>query len=181
MHHQHGLDAGALRNRRALGIALVLVACFTGVELVAGLLTGSLALLADAAHMVSDTASLGLAFFAVWLAMRPATPRRSFGFRRAEILAALFNGVALVAVSIWIFVAAIGRLGDPPDVPGGWILAVGVAGLAVNVAAAWVLARAGVESLNVRAALGHVLADALGSAASSSRARSCCSPGGTTP
>ena len=164
MLHQHGLDAGALRNRRALGIALVLVAGFTGVELVAGLLAGSLALLADAAHMVSDTASLGLAFFAVWLAMRPATPRRSFGFRRAEILAALFNGVALVAVSIWIFVAAIGRLDDPPEVPGGWILAVGAAGLAVNVAAAWVLARAGVESLNVRAALGHVLADALGSA-----------------
>ena len=164
MHHQHGLDDRALRNRRALGMALVLIAGFTGVELVAGLLAGSLALLADAAHMVSDTASLALAFFAAWLAMRPATPRRSFGFRRAEILAALFNGVALVAVSIWIFVAAIGRLGDPPEVPGGWILVVGVAGLAVNVAAAWVLARAGRESLNVRAALGHVLADALGSA-----------------
>jgi cobalt-zinc-cadmium efflux system protein len=164
MHHQHGLDDRALRNRRALGMALVLIAGFTAVELVAGLLAGSLALLADAAHMVSDTASLALAFFAAWLAMRPATPRRSFGFRRAEILAALFNGVALVAVSIWIFVAAIGRLGDPPEVPGGWILVVGVAGLAVNVAAAWVLARAGGESLNVRAALGHVLADALGSA-----------------
>jgi cobalt-zinc-cadmium efflux system protein len=166
MHHQHGLEARALRNRRALGIALALIAGFAAVELVAGLLAGSLALLADVAHMVSDTASLGLAFFAAWLSLRPATPRRSFGFRRAEILAALFNGVALVAVSIWIFVAAIGRLGDPPDVPGGWILAVGVAGLAVNVAAAWVLARAGAgaQSLNVRAALGHVLADALGSA-----------------
>jgi cobalt-zinc-cadmium efflux system protein len=164
MHHQHGLEARALRNRRALGIALVLIAGFAAVEVVSGLLAGSLALLADAAHMVSDTASLGLAFFAAWLALRPATPRRSFGFRRAEILAALFNGVALVAVSIWIFVAAIGRLGDPPEVPGGWILAVGFAGLAVNIAAAWVLARAGAESLNVRAALGHVLADALGSA-----------------
>ena len=114
MHHQHGLEARALRNRRALGIALALIAGFAAVELVAGLLAGSLALLADAAHMVSDTASLGLAFFAAWLALRPATPRRSFGFRRAEILAALFNGLALAAVSIWIFVAAIGRLGDPP-------------------------------------------------------------------
>jgi cobalt-zinc-cadmium efflux system protein len=168
MQHQHGhsqaLNARAVRNRRALGIALVLVAGFAAIEVAAGFLAGSLALLADAAHMVSDTASLGLAFFAAWLATRPATPRRSFGFRRAEILAALFNGVTLVAVSIWIFVAAVGRLGDPPDVPGGWILGVGLAGLAVNVLAAWVLARAGAESLNVRAALGHVLADALGSA-----------------
>jgi cobalt-zinc-cadmium efflux system protein len=164
MHHQHGPEGRALRNRRALGIALALIAGFTVVELAAGLLAGSLALLADAAHMVSDTASLGLAFFAAWLALRPATPRRSFGFQRAEILAALFNGVALVAVSIWIFVAAIGRLGDPPEVPGGWIFVVGVLGLAVNVVAAWVLARAGAGSLNVRAALGHVLADALGSA-----------------
>lgn len=152
-----------MRNRRALGIALALTAGLAGVELVAGLLAGSLALLADAAHMVSDTASLGVAFFAAWLAMRPATPRRSFGFRRAEILAALFNGVALVAVAIWIFIAALGRLGDPPDVPGGWILVVGFVGLVVNVVAAWVLARAGSGSLNVRAALGHVLADLLGS------------------
>jgi cobalt-zinc-cadmium efflux system protein len=162
--HVHALDAQTSRSRAALGMALALIAGFTVVELAAGFLAGSLALLADAAHMVSDTASLGLAFFAAWLALRPATPRRSFGFRRAEILAALFNGVALVAVSIWIFVAAIGRLGDPPEVPGGWILVVGLVGLAVNVAAAWVLARAGAESLNVRAALAHVLADALGSA-----------------
>jgi cobalt-zinc-cadmium efflux system protein len=162
--HTHALDARGLRNRRALGAALMLVGGFTVVELAAGLLAGSLALLADAAHMLSDTGSLGLAFLAAWLSARPATPRRSFGFRRAEILAALFNGVTLVAVSIWIFVAAVGRLGDPPDVPGGWILAVGLAGLAVNAAAAWVLARAGGESLNVRAALTHVIADLLGSA-----------------
>jgi cobalt-zinc-cadmium efflux system protein len=162
--HAHGFEARARTDRRALGLALVLIAGFTVVEVVAGALAGSLALLADAAHMLSDTGSLGLAFFASWLAARPATPQRSFGFRRAEILAALANGVALVAVSIWIFVAAAGRLGDPPEVPGGWILAVGLAGLAVNVAAAWVLARAGTESLNVRAALTHVLADLLGSA-----------------
>ena len=161
--HVHVLDARAARNRSTLAIALVLIGGFTVVEVAAGILAGSLALLADAAHMLSDTASLGLAFFAAWLSTRPATPRRSFGFRRAEILAALFNGMALVAVSIWIFVTAVGRLGDPPEVPGGWILAVGVLGLAVNAVAALVLARAGADSLNIRAALGHVLADLLGS------------------
>jgi cobalt-zinc-cadmium efflux system protein len=165
MHAQpgHAPSPRARRNRRALGVALALIGSFTLVELVAGLLAGSLALLADAAHMLSDSASLALAFLAAWLAARPATPRRSFGSGRAEILAALVNGVALVAVSIWIFVAAIGRLGDPPEVPGGWVLVVGLAGLAVNVAAAWVLARAGTGSLNVSAALRHVVADLLGS------------------
>jgi cobalt-zinc-cadmium efflux system protein len=161
--HSHGIEARAAADRRALGSALVLIAGFLVVEVVAGLLAGSLAVLADAAHMLSDTGSLALAFLASWLAVRPATPQRSFGFRRAEILAALANGVVLAAVSIWIFVAAIGRLGDPPDVPGGWILAVGIVGLAVNAAAAWVLSRAGGESLNLRAALLHVLADLLGS------------------
>jgi cobalt-zinc-cadmium efflux system protein len=162
-HAGHALGSRARRNRRALGVALALIGGFTLVELVAGLLAGSLALLADAAHMLSDTGSLGLAFLAAWLASRPATPRRSFGSGRAEILAALVNGVTLVAVSIWIFVAAVGRLDDPPEVPGGWVLAVGAAGLAVNVAAALVLARAGASSLNIRAALSHVLADLLGS------------------
>ena len=161
--HSHGFEARAVADRRALGAALGLVAGFVVVEVVAGLLAGSLAVLADAAHMISDTGSLALAFLASWLAVRPATPQRSFGFRRAEILAALVNGVALVAVSIWIFIAAIGRLGDPPDVPGGWVLAVGLVGLAVNAAAAWILSRSGAESLNLRAALFHVLADLLGS------------------
>ena len=162
-HAGHAPGPRARRNRRALGVALALIGSFTVVELVAGILAGSLALLADAAHMLSDTGSLGLAFLAAWLASRPATPRRSFGSGRAEILAALVNGVALVAVSIWIFVAAVGRLDDPPAVPGGWVLAVGLAGLAVNAAAALVLARAGASSLNIRAALSHVLADLLGS------------------
>jgi cobalt-zinc-cadmium efflux system protein len=163
--HTHGRADGSRRNRRALGVALVLVGGFTVVEVVAGLLSGSLALLADAAHMLSDTGGLALAYLAAWLAARPATPQRSFGSGRAEILAALANGVALVALSIWIFVAAVARLGDPPEVPGGWILAVGLAGLAINALAALVLARAATQSgsLNVRAALRHVLADLLGS------------------
>ena len=161
--HEDGVSGRSLRNRRAIGTAIVLIGGFTVVEVVAGWLAGSLALLADAAHMLSDTGGLGLAFFAAWLASRPATPQRSFGSGRAEILAALANGVTLVAISIWIFIAAIGRLGDPPEVPGGWILVVGLAGLAVNALAALVLARAGTGSLNVQAALRHVLADLLGS------------------
>jgi cobalt-zinc-cadmium efflux system protein len=150
-------------DRRALAAALALVAAFLGVEVVAGVLADSLALLADAGHMLSDVGSLGLALFAAWIAQRPATPGRSFGYRRAEILAALANGVALVAVAIWVFVEAGIRIADPGEPLGGWMIVVGVVGLAVNVAAAWILARRESESLNVRAALRHVLADLAGS------------------
>jgi cobalt-zinc-cadmium efflux system protein len=167
-------DSGSLRNvhaheherlsadRRALAGALALVAAFMVVEITVGLLADSLAVLADAGHMLSDSASLGLALFAAWLAGRPATPQRSFGYRRAEILAALANGILLVVVAISIFVEAIRRLQSPPDVKGGWVLAVGAVGLAVNLAAAAVLGR-GSHSLNVRAARLHVLADLWGS------------------
>lgn len=151
-------------NRRALTIVLGLTLVFTAVEVVGGLLTGSLALLADAAHMLSDNLALTLALVAVWLAGRPSTPERSFGYQRAEILAALANGVILVGLAIWIFVEAWGRLGDPPDVLAGWVALVAVAGLAVNLTAAAILHRAGHDTLNIRAALRHVLADALGSA-----------------
>jgi cobalt-zinc-cadmium efflux system protein len=143
----------------------VLVSSFAVLEVVAGLLTGSLAVLADAGHMLTDTGSIGLALFASWLGSRPVTPQRSFGFRRAEILAALANGVALVAIAIWIFVEAGRRFSDPPDVRGGWVLAVGLAGLGVNAAAAWTLMRGTSGSLNTRAALLHVLADLAGSLA----------------
>ena len=150
-------------DRRALAAALALVAAFLVVEVVAGVLADSLAVLADAGHMLSDAGSLGLALFAAWIAQRPATPGRSFGYRRAEILAALANGVALVAVAIWVFVEAGLRIADPGEPLGGWMIVVGVVGLAVNVAAAWILARRESESLNVRAALRHVLADLAGS------------------
>lgn len=143
--------------------ALALILAFTGVEVVVGYVAGSLAVLADAGHMLSDAASLALALFAAWLGSRPATPERSFGYRRAEILAALANGVALVAVAIWIVVEGVQRLRDPLVPSGGWVLAVGVAGLAVNLAAARVLHGRGSRSLNVQGALRHVLADALGS------------------
>jgi cobalt-zinc-cadmium efflux system protein len=162
--HSHDHDQPRLRaDRKALALALALVACFMVVEVVVGVLADSLAVLADAGHMLSDAASLILALFAAWLAARPPTPQRSFGYRRAEILAALANGVLLVVVAIWIFVEGVGRLSDPPDVVGGWVLVVGVIGLAVNLAAAGVLHRSASDSLNVRGALLHVLADLLGS------------------
>ena len=140
----------------------MLVLAFAAVEVAGGLVSGSLALLADAVHMASDAGSLGLALGAAWLARRPPTPGRSFGYARAEILAALTNGAVLVALAIWIFVEAGRRLAHPPEIEGGWVLAVGLAGLVVNLAAARVLWRPG-GSLNIRAALLHVLADLLGS------------------
>ena len=161
MAHLHVVRA---RNRRVLAIVLALTLAFTVVELVGGLLTGSLALLADAGHMLSDNLALGVALLAVWLAGRPSTPERTFGYQRAEIIAALVNGLILVALAIWIFVEAWGRLSDPPDVLAGWVALVAVAGLAVNLVAAAILDRAGHDTLNMRAALRHVLADALGSA-----------------
>ena len=163
--HDHSHGAGAYRDadRKALKIAAVLTAGFMLVEVAGGLITGSLALLADAGHMLSDSFSLVLALFAVSLAARPATSRRTFGFKRAEILAALVNGLLLALVSIWVVVEAIRRLGDPVDVLAGGMLTVAIIGLGVNVLAAWVLYSSSGESLNVKAALRHVLADLAGS------------------
>lgn len=162
--HDHGLPAASGRGRRRLSLALVLILSFMVVEFVGGIAFNSLALLADAGHMLTDAASLALALFAVWLAGRPATPARSFGFRRAEILAALANGVALVAVAIWVVIEAVGRFSAPPDVAGRGVLLIGIAGLLVNLAAAVVLHRGRGETLNMAAAYRHVLADAAGSA-----------------
>ena len=151
-------------SRRALTTVLVLTVAFTVVEIVGGFLTDSLALLADAGHMLSDTFAIGLALIALTLASRPSTPRRSFGFQRAEILAAFVNGLTLVLIAGWIIWEAAGRFRDPPDVLGGWMLAVAATGLVVNTVSAFILARSEHESLNVRAAFRHVLADLLGSA-----------------
>lgn len=161
MSHQHGHVRTGSRN--ALALALAITAVYTTAEVVGGLLTGSLALLADAVHMLSDNVALALALFAVWLADRPSTPARTYGFKRAEVLAALANGVALVALSIWIFYEAFRRLRDPPDVLGGWMLVLGGVGIAVNLAAGAILSRARRGSLNVEAAFRHVFADLLGS------------------
>jgi cobalt-zinc-cadmium efflux system protein len=152
-------------SRRALFWVLGLTLAFTVVEIAGGIWTDSLALLADAGHMVSDNVALGLALLAVTLARRPSTPRRTFGFQRAEIIAAFVNGLTLVLVSGWIVWEAVQRFGDPPEILGGWMLAVALVGLAVNGASAWILIRSGRESLNVEAALRHVVADLLGSLA----------------
>src|ERR671921_1094114 len=163
-HHEHEHTVGARDgNRRALAVVLALTASFTVVEIIGGFLTGSLALLADAGHMLSDNLSLGVALFAAWLAGRPATPEKSFGYRRAEILAALANGVTLVAISVWVFVEAYKRFLEPADVLGGPMLAVAALGLLVNAVGATILYRSGDESLNVQGAMRHVFADALGS------------------
>ena len=160
--HDHHHDHRAA-DSRALAIVLCLTAAFMVAEVIGGIVSGSLALLADAGHMLSDSVSLGLALGALALARRPPTARLSFGFRRAEILAALANGVALVAIAIWIFVEAARRLQDPPEVAGGTALLVAVLGLGVNVAGAAILWRAQGGSLNMRAAFAHVVADLLGS------------------
>jgi cobalt-zinc-cadmium efflux system protein len=136
-HHEHDHTTNARDgNRRALAVVLVLTASFTVVEIIGGILTGSLALLADAGHMLSDNFSLGVALFAAWLAGRPATPEKSFGYRRAEILAALANGATLVAISIWVFIEAYARLREPAEVLGTPMLAIAALGLLVNAAGA---------------------------------------------
>ena len=150
-------------NSRALVLVFALTTTYMVAEVVAGILTGSLALLADAGHMVSDSGSILLALVAIALARRPATSKRSFGYKRAEILAALVNGATLVAISIWIFVEAARRISDPPEVTGTWMLVVASGGVVINVVGAAILARAERESLNMQAALRHVIADLLGS------------------
>ena len=128
---------------RSLTIALVLNAAYTLFEVIAALLAGSLSLLADAGHNLSDVVALSVAAGAVLLARRPATPNRSFGFRRAEILAALVNAVSLIVIAIIVFVGADRRFADPPDVPGGWLIVVATIGLLVNLIGAAAVFRPG--------------------------------------
>jgi cobalt-zinc-cadmium efflux system protein len=163
--HEHTEQPTQRVNRRPLAIALGITTTFLLVEVIGGLLTGSLALLADAAHMLTDVIALALALFAVWLAAKPPTARRSFGYLRAEVLAALVNAATLIAVSIYIFWEAFQRLREPPEVESGLMLGVAVAGLAANAVSAWVLMRGGghTENLNTRGAFLHVVGDMLGS------------------
>ena len=144
-------------------VALAINAGLVVAEAVGGILTGSLAVLADAGHLVSDVGSIALALFAARLAALPAAGQRTFGYQRSEVLAALVNGLLLVAVSIAIAVAAIGRFSDPPSIDGWGVLALGALGLAGNLAATWVLARGQREDLNLEGVLRHSAADALGS------------------
>ncbi len=152
-----------LATRRKLLLALALAASYLVAELIGGWWTGSLALLADAGHMASDVAALSLALFALWVAQRPADDRWTYGRSRAEILAALAQGVALVAVAGLIAIEAFERIGAPQPVLGGGVLAIATGGLLVNLAALVILGDGHQHSLNVRGAWLHVLSDALGS------------------
>ena len=160
--HQSPQTAGS-RQRGRLTLALLLAAVYMLAEVAGGLLSNSLALLADAGHMLTDVAALGLALFAIWAAQRPATPQRTYGYHRMEILAALVNGATLVAIAILIFAEAFRRWSSPPAVRGGLMLAVACGGLAVNLASLWILRGGRNESLNVRGAWLHTLTDTLGS------------------
>jgi cobalt-zinc-cadmium efflux system protein len=132
-------------------------------EAIGGILTGSLAVLADAGHLLSDVGSIVLALIAARLAALPAAGNRTFGYQRSEVLAALVNGLLLVAVSVGIAIAAIGRLSNPPGIDGGGVLALGALGLAGNLAATLVLARGQRQDINLEGVLRHSVADALGS------------------
>jgi cobalt-zinc-cadmium efflux system protein len=158
--HAHGLSADA--DRRYLLTALILLATFMLAEVIVAVLSGSLALLSDAGHMLSDVGAIGAALWAIRLAARPAAGAWTFGWKRAEILSAAGNGITLLVVSGIVAVEAITRLIHPPEVDGGPVVAVASAGIVVNIAAAWVLARANRSSLNVQGAFRHVLTDLYG-------------------
>jgi cobalt-zinc-cadmium efflux system protein len=166
--HSHGFGAHALEARREdsrkrMWVALAINVVLLLIEAIGGVLTGSLAVLADAGHLLSDVGSIVLALTAARLASLPAAGRRTFGYQRSEVLAALVNGLLLVIVSIGIAIAAIGRLSDPPGIDGAGVLALGALGLAGNLAATLVLARGRREDINLEGVLRHSFADALGS------------------
>jgi cobalt-zinc-cadmium efflux system protein len=155
--HSHAVSSDA--DRRWLGLALALILGFMAVEIVAGLLADSLALLSDAAHMLTDAGAIGLALYAAGLAARPAMGRFTFGLGRAEILSAQVNGAALLVLAGVIAVEAVRRLDAPPGVDGAFVLATGLIGALVNLAAAAAIGRAQRQSLNIEGARAHVLTD----------------------
>ncbi len=158
---QSGGDRG--KNRRRLGWALALVCVYMVTEFVGGFITGSLALMADAGHMLSDAGSLSLALFALWLAEQPSPSRHTWGYFRTEILAALANGAALVAVSIFIFVEAYHRLTSVPSVRGELMMGIAIGGLVVNLVGLRILHGGKDANLNLKTVWLHALADTLGS------------------
>jgi cobalt-zinc-cadmium efflux system protein len=157
--HDHGHTHVHTDDTRRLTLALALILGLMAAEVVAGFLADSLALLSDAAHMLTDAGAIGLALFAASLARRPAHGGFTFGFRRAEILSAQLNGATLVALALVIVIEGIGRIADPPDVEGLVVLVVALVGIVVNLAATMILAGANRRSLNVEGAFQHVLTD----------------------
>ena len=150
-------------SKKSLIGALILITSYMFVEVIGGILSGSLALIADAGHMLTDAASIGLALVAMQFATRAASAERTFGFHRLEILAALVNALTLWLIAAWVVVEAFHRLQEAPAVEGLLMLSVGTIGLIVNVLAAWILHRSSEHSLNVEGAFQHVMADLLGS------------------
>ena len=161
--HRHDHAAGGRDQQRRLWIALALTAAFLVAEVVGGIVSNSLALLADAGHMLTDVAGLALSLFVAWFARQPGNPRQTYGYLRWEILAAFINGAALLLISTGIIWEALVRLRAPEAVASGTMLAVAVGGLLVNVVAAWLLHASSETSLNMRGAYLHVLGDLLGS------------------
>ncbi len=155
--HSHGASADADRGK--LTIALGLILAFMAAEVVTGILANSLALLSDAAHMLTDAAAIGFSLVAIKLAQRPAAGQMTFGLKRAEILSAQANGITLLVLAAIIAIEGVRRLFDPPGVDGGLVLAVALAGIVVNVAATATLAKANRESLNVEGSFQHLLTD----------------------
>ena len=169
LHAHHAGDAKHVhvaegRSPVALAFALVLTLCFAVVEVTAGFFSNSLALISDAGHMVTDAAALGLALLAQMIAKRPPSARHSFGFGRAEALAAFVNGLAMLAIVAWIVFEAVRRFASPLPVAGATVFIVAAVGLAINLGVAWLLSR-DQASINTRAALVHVMGDVLGSVA----------------
>jgi cobalt-zinc-cadmium efflux system protein len=162
-HHHHAHGVGRQGNRRRMTMALAINVVLLVAGAVGALVFGSVALLADAGHVLSDVGAIALGLVAAVMAARPAKGRRTFGLQRGEILAALVNGVLLVAVAVVVFVEAIGRLTDPPSVEAGGVLAIGILGLAGNAAATVVLLKGDRADLNLEGVLRHSAADALGS------------------
>jgi len=160
MGHNHA-HTPAGRNKRRLAIVLGLTTLYLIAEVVGGLLTGSLALLADAGHMLTDVAGLGLALLAIRFAERPATPERTYGFYRVEILAALANAVILIFISFYILYEAYGRFMNPPEVESKVMLLIAGIGLVINVVGILVLRAGASESLNMKGAYFEVLSDLL--------------------
>ncbi len=160
-HHGHFHAPAPDADRRRLGFALGLIVGFMAVEVVVGIAASSLALLADAGHMLTDAGAIGFALVAIRLAARPATGGYTFGLRRAEILSAQLNGATLLALAVFIVYEGVRRLIDPPAVEGTAVLVVALVGVAVNLAATWTLAGANRQSLNVEGAYRHILTDLL--------------------
>ena len=165
--HAHGVSGvRGQANHRLLAISLTLTSLVMVVQIVGAVLTGSLALLADAAHMFADASALVIALIASLVAARPANERNTYGYQRAEVFGALINAVLLIALCVWIAIEAIGRLVTPSEheVAGGLMLAVAVTGLVANAISMWLLSAAQRTSINVRGAYLEVLGDLIGSA-----------------